>query len=263
MLLGHKSTTSWFIAVLFATLHSTSVLAQNSQAEDPDAVETTTEEETEEEAEAPASDGRDREARMLFEAGQTAFEDGRFSNALDYFERAYELTARPELLYNVGVSAERLRMDERAVSALRQYLEEAPNVENRSSIESRIAILERSQSAPAETEADATSPGPGASPWILVGVGAAIAIAGGALVGAAMGHRNRVENSEAGSSWSEVEASAGQVAPLSGIGFATLGLGGAMVVGGLLWWGLASRSPDEEDTQVSFGFGSVAVRGSF
>lgn len=239
------STIASILAALFITLPG------SATAQEPD---------SEGSAETPSGDGRDEEARMLFEAGQTAFDEGRFSNALDYFEQAYLLSGRAELLYNVGVSAERLRNDERALSALRQYLEEAPDVENRRNIEARIAILEEGQ---AESPSPTTDSGIGAGPWILAGAGAVFVIAGSALVATAISHRNRVENSEAGSMWSDVESSADKVGPFSGIGFAALGLGAGMVTGGLLWWALGRDSGDEDRPQVAIGVGHISVQGSF
>jgi len=63
--------------------------------------------------------------------------------ALKYFEEAYELSKRPELLYNIATTADRLRRDEAALSAYRQYLLELPEANNRGAVETRIATLER------------------------------------------------------------------------------------------------------------------------
>lgn len=102
-------------------------------------------------AQASASD---EEARHLFEAGQTAFEAGEFERALTYFEDAYRLSRRPQLLYNIGVAADRVRNDARALAAFRQYLRELPQSPNRREVEARVRFLENSvggTSAPATT----------------------------------------------------------------------------------------------------------------
>jgi len=70
--------------------------------------------------------GLDQEARALFDAASVAFEEGRYENALEYFQRSYALSRRPQLLYNIGVTAERLRLDREALEAFRSFLELAP-----------------------------------------------------------------------------------------------------------------------------------------
>lgn len=83
----------------------------------------------------------DREARALFDAGSTAFEDARYADALSYFRRAYELSHRPGLLYNVGLAADRLRHDEEALAAFEQFLAEAGDSPRRRDVEARVAAI--------------------------------------------------------------------------------------------------------------------------
>jgi tetratricopeptide (TPR) repeat protein len=84
----------------------------------------------------------DRKARALFQDGKQAFENGQYRDAWDYFRKAYLLSKRPELLYNVGQSADRLRMDREALDAFRLYLEKLPNAANRREVENRVRALE-------------------------------------------------------------------------------------------------------------------------
>ena len=85
---------------------------------------------------------RDSEARHLFEAGRNAYDDGRYKDALDYFQHGYELSQRAQLLYNVGQAADRLRKDQVAVDAFKLYLEKLPAAENRAQVEERIRVLD-------------------------------------------------------------------------------------------------------------------------
>lgn len=138
----------------------------------------------------------DEEARALFEAGRAAFASGRYEEALSRFERAHELSARPELLYNIAVSADRLRRDARALEAFRRFLAEVPAAEARAEIEARIGILEQQL---AEHVAPTTPPSP-APPEVgpppapdpprplpaRDGSGEAVAIAGGAIAAAGL-----------------------------------------------------------------------------
>jgi hypothetical protein len=103
-------------------------------------------------AQPSADESRDREARSLFEAGRTAFEQGRYENAFDYFQRAYELSPRPAFLYNIGSAADRLRRDEEALEAFEEYLRRAPEAANRAAVQARVTVLQRAIAArqPAE-----------------------------------------------------------------------------------------------------------------
>jgi tetratricopeptide (TPR) repeat protein len=85
---------------------------------------------------------QDREARFLFEAGRTAYDAGRYGEALGHFQHAFELSKRPALLYNVGQAADRMRRDEVALQAFKQYVAELPEAPNRTAVEERIRVLE-------------------------------------------------------------------------------------------------------------------------
>lgn len=131
----------------------------------------------------------EEEARTVFRAGELAFRDGRFDDAAEHFARAYELSGRPRLLYNLGLSFERLRRDREALDALERYLELEPDAQNRSSIESRMAIMRESLD-----RRDRPAPPPGVPPPVeperTASRGrtpiAAIALAGGGVVTAVL-----------------------------------------------------------------------------
>jgi tetratricopeptide (TPR) repeat protein len=109
----------------------------------------------------------DAEAQATFQAGLIAYEAGRYQSALDNFERAYELSQRPALLYNVGLAAERLRNDARAVSAYERFLVEVPDAPNADQVRARLDVLRRSIAEREETERrlrEATVASPDASP---------------------------------------------------------------------------------------------------
>lgn len=84
---------------------------------------------------------------MLFEAARVAYAAGRFEDSLGYFQRAYEMSNRPVLLYNIGSAADKLRRDAVALDAFRRYLEAMPTAENREEVTSRIQVLEQVVSA--------------------------------------------------------------------------------------------------------------------
>ncbi len=73
----------------------------------------------------------DAEARALYEAGRAAFDAGRYEDALGHFRGAYERSRRAELLYNVGLTADRLRLDETALESYEKFLDSVPNTSPR------------------------------------------------------------------------------------------------------------------------------------
>lgn len=112
-------------------------------------------------AQAPEEARSDEEARLLFEAGARAFNDGRFEVALARFREAYDLSHEPALLYNIGQAADRVRMDREALEAFERYLVEMPDAENRREVEGRVAALRRilgASTSPAGDAAEDSAP---------------------------------------------------------------------------------------------------------
>ncbi len=105
---------------------------------------------------------REEEARALFMAGRAAYDGGRYEAALERFQEAYELSGRPELLYNIGQTADRLRQDAVALDAFRRFLADTPeDTAHRDMAERRVAFLERSvgpAQAPDPAEPDEQEP---------------------------------------------------------------------------------------------------------
>lgn len=96
------------------------------------------------------------EARSLYDAGAVAFSDGRFETALSRWEESYELSERPELLFNIGTAHDRLGHDSEAVQYYRRFLQEVPDATNRNYVERRVAVLE-AREPEAEEEPGASS----------------------------------------------------------------------------------------------------------
>lgn len=85
---------------------------------------------------------RDAEARQHFMAGRDAFSRGDFATASSEFERAYALSRRPQLLYNIGRAyQEQLRLED-AHRAFQHYLDAVPNAPDRAEVEGRLRIIE-------------------------------------------------------------------------------------------------------------------------
>jgi tetratricopeptide (TPR) repeat protein len=82
------------------------------------------------------------EAKEHYRKGTAAYNLGRYREAAQEYERAYELTLDPALLFNVG-QAYRLAGDrQKAVIAYRSYLRSAPEGDRRAVAEAKLKELE-------------------------------------------------------------------------------------------------------------------------
>jgi tetratricopeptide (TPR) repeat protein len=84
----------------------------------------------------------DEKARQAFEAGRTAYTEGRFREAAVLFEQSFNLSGRPKLLINLGNAWVKLNDREKAASAFRAYLRMEPESPDRPVLEARIKDLE-------------------------------------------------------------------------------------------------------------------------
>jgi len=111
-----------------------------------------------------ANAAQDQEGRRLFEAGRAAYVDGKYSDALNYFREAHQLSGRPELLFNIGQAADRLGEREQAKQAFRDYLAAVPDAGNRAEVEARIAELEQPEPTASSEFVAALPTGPQTNP---------------------------------------------------------------------------------------------------
>jgi tetratricopeptide (TPR) repeat protein len=105
----------------------------------------------------------DESARPMFEMGRRAYEDGRYAEALDAFQRVFVLTGHPAMLINIANSHSRLGEPRRAAASLEQYLALVPDAPDRLMLEDRISafygqadtapLVEAPPPAPRPTEA--------------------------------------------------------------------------------------------------------------
>jgi tetratricopeptide (TPR) repeat protein len=135
-------------------------------------------------AQSPDPWSSDQQARDLFQRGRDAFNDGRFEDALHDFRRSYQLSGRPELLFNIGSASDRLRHNQEALDAFEGYLEARPEAPNRREVERRIVVLRhaiaRDAALQAELESGQDDSGVLGAWWFWTGVGAVVV--GGAIL---------------------------------------------------------------------------------
>jgi tetratricopeptide (TPR) repeat protein len=87
----------------------------------------------------------DEEARQLYERGKTAFEQDHAQEAYDCFRKAYMISQRPALLFNMASALTKLDRPHDAAESLRAYLRVVPDDLDRVGIEERIRALEEKQ----------------------------------------------------------------------------------------------------------------------
>jgi len=97
-------------------------------------------------------------ARRHFESGVAYLEESDYDNSLKAFEKAYELSKRPEILLNIATVRERKGDLPGAIAALKSYLEAAPQGEHVDTVKLRIQNLEKRL----QTQAAAAQPPPNA-----------------------------------------------------------------------------------------------------
>lgn len=123
-------------------------------------------------AEAGAQASSDDLARSHFDSGAAYLQESDYENALKAFEKAYELSKRPEILLNIATVHERLSDLPAAVAALKGYLDAAPQGEHAATVTLRIQNLEKRIQ-----EQDAAKPPPEPSPAPVAAPSAAPAAA--------------------------------------------------------------------------------------
>lgn len=221
------------------------------------------------------TDAHDAEGRALFEAGRIAYAEGRYADAYDRFSAAYMQSERPDLLYNMAASADRLRRDEVALEHYRAFLAARPDSEYADEVRHRIAAIEAAlsaEAAPDHTSEPVVSPDTPAAPAptidrgvdaggvALAVTGGAVALAGAALIILAAVDQSTVENAPDGVRW-EMLRDAYDRGPIEQVvGWTALGVGAAVAVVGVA---LAVSSGRQSAEVVLLPSGGAALRGSF
>jgi len=95
----------------------------------------------------------DQRARQHYEAGEAYYQEGDYEGAVRELRRAYELSHRPQLFYNLYLAQERLGEFAEAAAHLEACLRETPGAADRELLERRLTNLRsRVEGAIAPTE---------------------------------------------------------------------------------------------------------------
>jgi tetratricopeptide (TPR) repeat protein len=92
-------------------------------------------------AQQPRNEENEQRARELFEVGDDHYAAGRYEQAVEHFQRAYELSPQPALLFNIANAFERMGEYQKAADHLRRYLD-SPRADDIASVRERIRRLE-------------------------------------------------------------------------------------------------------------------------
>ncbi len=94
-----------------------------------------------------AAANADAQARQAFDAGEAAYADGHFDVAYDHFQRAYAMSHRPVLLYNLATALDRLGRSGEAAGYYQRYLDQVSDAPNRAYVEGRLSVIRQQLSA--------------------------------------------------------------------------------------------------------------------
>ncbi|MBW2587495.1 MAG: hypothetical protein JRD92_11200, partial [Deltaproteobacteria bacterium] len=127
-------------------------------------------------------------------------------------------------------------------------------------IEARSAAIEAAARVRAERPLT-QHVGPGPGPWITIGVGSAAVVTGAILLGLGQRDQKSVEGAAAGSSYAMVQEMADRGPRRSKAGVALMAVGGAGVIGGIIWQ--LTGGHEEAMPEVSIGPTGILVKGTF
>jgi tetratricopeptide repeat protein len=105
-----------------------------------------------------------QDVRVHYERATRAYDLNKYSEAIDEYQKVYEIDGDPVMLYNIGQAYRLNDQPQESIHFYRRYLQRQPDARNRDDVDRKIASLEkliedRSKAAPA-----VTPPPPNASP---------------------------------------------------------------------------------------------------
>jgi tetratricopeptide (TPR) repeat protein len=239
-------------------------------------------------------------AQELFKKSAEAYRRGDFKESIALLQEAYRLHPDPVLLYNLGRAYDGIGDRVAARDAYTRYVKDDPNAPDRGAIEQRIVTLQREideksaaekqqqddqarrekeeadrkkreEDQKAEEQRRAADQGGKRSifPYVVMGVGAA-GLVNGAVFGVLSGSAHDDAKKEPVQTKAiDDQNNAKTFATVANVSFIA---GGALVVGGAVWWYLDSPKKTQPQTGQAHetprvvpavGLGTVGVVGTF
>jgi len=240
----------------------------------------------------PQASNDDEAARRHFRLGQAYYQNGQFPQAATEFEQAYQLSGRPQLLYNIYLAHRDALHTRQSYEALRQYLDEVADPPDEDHLRARLHHLEEALAANPESDPEVepdtqtsdptptpvTPPTPDLSapaesesrspvPFVVIGAGGGMLVGG--LVAALMsrGARNDLEAlcdadgaCPPDSNWESLRDKGQRTARAADV---LIGVGAAAAVTGVVLH-FVMRPSDDDDERASEGDAeSASLQGGF
>lgn len=211
--------------------------------------------------EPPGGDVMMNEARRRFDAGVDLYRKGLYRAAHAEFERAYDLSALPELLYNLGNTLQAMGRLAEAADRYERYLKASPGATDRAAVEELIGQLRRElqlrdeetrrASAAAAPRPQSSRSGPPRGALALTIGGGATLLVGAVLGLSAYGIGRSLSSAERFDP--DLDQTGRRLAPI-GLG---LGIAGGVALGaGAIWLGVhgSRRSADRGEKRAALLF---------
>jgi hypothetical protein len=191
------------------------------------------------------------EMKQLYEKATRAYDVGKYNEAIEDYQKAYEIGGDPPMLYNIAQAYRLNDQPAEAVRFYRRYLQRAPNARNREDVERKIADLEKTIEDRRKAAAAATPPPLPAPPVVPATPPAATPVAPTpvgppAPTAPALG----VTSPGAGTTEPPVGAADESGHTLRVVGWSLVG-GGVLFGAGALVTGLMARSKGQDVTNMS------------
>ena len=175
-------------------------------------------------------------AKRHFESGAEFFQHGNYAAARLEFEASYALTKYPQLLYNLGKTAEKQNQIPEAIRYLEAYLASGPPESDATEVRAKLTELRKLPAASAAPASGQSGAPPGKIPPIpalaLMGAGAGLLIIGLGLGGGALAAAGSFTP---GSTVPYSTYAQGKALDAAGIAFDVIG--GAALAAGVAWTG--------------------------
>jgi hypothetical protein len=98
------------------------------------------------------------EMKSLYERATRAYDVGKYAEAIEEYQKAYEIGGDPPMLYNIAQAYRLNDQPGEAVRFYRRYLQRAPQARNREDVERKIADLEKQVEERRKQQAAVTPP---------------------------------------------------------------------------------------------------------
>jgi tetratricopeptide (TPR) repeat protein len=200
------------------------------------------------------ADDKMDEARRLYEEAQTQYAVQHFDKAIELYTKAYELSNRPSMLFNIAQAYRLSNNPERAKYFYESYLRAVPDAENREEVEQRLVEIKaaiKAKETPAVAPVRYVRKPALRTAGIVAVAGGAVAIGFGIYFGLhAKDLSNQVDS--ATTTWTaELHQAESDGALANTLTYVLCGTGGALVVGGaIMLWAGRTRVVPETHAQI-------------